>query len=59
MEALVPVENVSVGDLAVVQLTGMHAEQSGPCDSWHMTTLWCWWRRRLAPSIHSLIQKNK
>lgn len=33
MEALVPVENVSVGDLAVAQLTGTRAEQSGPCDS--------------------------
>lgn len=33
MEALVPVEKVSVGDLAVAQLTGTRAEQSGPCDS--------------------------
>lgn len=33
MVAPVRAENVSVADLAMVSLTGMLAEQSGPCDS--------------------------
>lgn len=33
MVAPIPVENVSVGDLAIVQLIGIVTEQSGPRDS--------------------------
>lgn len=33
MVAPIPVENVSVGDLAIVQLIGIVTEQSGPHDS--------------------------
>lgn len=39
MVAPIPVENVSVGDLAMVQLTGIAAEQSGPHDSSYTTNL--------------------
>ena len=36
-EVSVPVEKASVGDLVVVQPTGMHVGWLGLCDSWHMT----------------------